>query len=68
MSEDGRVFGTYIHGIFEEPGACAALLRWAGLRAPREINYQAVREEAIERLADTVEGHLNMTRILSWIQ
>ena len=64
ISEDGRVFGTYIHGIFEEPGACAALLRWAGLHEPREIDYRVVREQAIDRLADIVEGHLDMTKIL----
>jgi adenosylcobyric acid synthase len=64
LSEDGRVLGTYIHGIFEEPGACAALLRWAGLREPQEIDYRVVREQAIDRLADIVEGHLDMTKIL----
>ena len=68
ISDDGRIFGTYIHGIFEEPDACAALLRWAGLREPRKVNYREVRERAIERLADTVEGHLNMTKILTWLQ
>jgi adenosylcobyric acid synthase len=64
FSEDGRVLGTYIHGIFEEPGACAALLRWAGLREPQKIDYRVVREQAIDRLADIVEGHLDMTKIL----
>ena len=68
LSEDKRIFGTYIHGIFEEPDACAALLRWAGLREPQKIDYRTVRERAIERLADTVAGHLDMDKILSWIR
>ena len=68
ISDDGRVFGTYIHGIFEEPGACAALLRWAGLREPQKIDYRTVREQAIDRLADIVEGHLDMTKILALLQ
>ena len=68
ISDDGRVFGTYIHGIFEEPGACAALLRWAGLREPQKIDYRMVRELAIERLATTVEGHLDMPKILALLQ
>ena len=68
ISDDGRVFGTYIHGIFEEPGACAALLRWAGLREPQKIDYRTVREQAIDRLADSVEGHLDMTKILALLQ
>eukprot|EP00659_Diplonema_papillatum_P013316 gene13316-20529_t len=31
QSEDGQVLGTYLHGVFETPAACSALLRWAGL-------------------------------------
>jgi adenosylcobyric acid synthase len=68
ISDDGRVFGTYIHGIFEEPEACEALLKWAGLREPQKIDYRTVREQAIERLADTVEAQLDMTKILALLQ
>ena len=64
LSGDGRVLGTYLHGIFESPGACAALLRWAGLREPQEMDYREVRERAIERLADSVESHLDLGAIL----
>jgi adenosylcobyric acid synthase len=64
ISDDGRILGTYLHGIFESPGACAALLRWAGLRDPLEIDYRGVREEAIDRVADSVESHLDMAAIL----
>lgn len=64
VSGDGRILGTYLHGIFESPAACAALLRWAGLPAPREIDYREVRERAIERLADSVEAHLDVGAIL----
>ena len=64
ISDDGRILGTYLHGVFESPGACAALLRWAGLRDPLEIDYHGVREEAIDRVADSVESHLDMAAIL----
>ena len=64
LSGDGRILGTYLHGIFESPGACAALLRWAGLREPLEIDYREVRERALERLADSVEAHLDLGAIL----
>ena len=64
ISDDGRILGTYLHGIFESPGACAALLRWAGLNDPLEIDYRGVREEAIDRVADSVENHLDMAAIL----
>ncbi len=63
ISDDGQILGTYVHGIFEAPGACATLLSWAGVSAPRNIDYAAVREEAIDRIASSVETHLNMRSI-----
>lgn len=63
FSADGQVMATYLHGIFEQPQACAALLGWAGLREARPVDYHARRERDIERLADLVEAHLD-TRLL----
>ncbi|WP_043311741.1 cobyric acid synthase [Pseudomonas sp. ML96] len=63
ISADGQVMATYLHGLFEQPAACAALLAWAGLREAREVDYHARRERDIERLADLVEAHLD-TRLL----
>jgi adenosylcobyric acid synthase len=51
--------------LFEAPVACEALLRWAGLPEPRTIDYRTVREQAIERLADTIECHLDIEPILA---
>lgn len=65
FSEDGAVLGTYLHGLFEQPAACGALLRWAGLEAPQTIDYHALRERDIERLADLVERHLDTARLRS---
>ena len=64
ISDDGKILGTYLHGIFETPEACTALLRWAGLSEPQRIDYREVRERAIERVADSVENHLDMQAIL----
>jgi adenosylcobyric acid synthase len=68
MSDDGCVLGTYVHGLFEAPDACAALLRWAGLRDPERVDYMTVRERAIERIADSVAEHLDMSRILELLE
>ncbi len=58
-SADGQILGTYLHGLFEAPPACAALLRWAGVQQVQEVDYHALRERDIERLADMVEQHLD---------
>jgi adenosylcobyric acid synthase len=63
LSGDGQILGTYLHGIFESPAAGVALLRWAGLREPQKIDYRELRERAIERLADSVEAHLDLAAI-----
>jgi len=64
ISDDGQIIATYLHGVFESPQACAALLDWAGLQTPKPFDYHALREQNIERLADTLETHLDMQRIL----
>jgi adenosylcobyric acid synthase len=65
ISEDGQVLGTYLHGLFESPAASEALLRWAGLERAQRVDYQALRERDIERLADLVEKHLDVGRLLT---
>ncbi|WP_225773095.1 cobyric acid synthase [Pseudomonas sp. Marseille-Q5115] len=63
VSADGQVMGTYVHGLFEEPEACAAVLRWAGLEGATQLDYDALRERDIERLADLVEQHMDTARL-----
>lgn len=63
LSDDGQVMGTYLHGLFESSAASAALLRWAGLREVQHIDYHALRERDIERLADQVEAYLDSEKL-----
>ncbi len=64
-SEDGQVLGTYLHGLFESPDACESLLRWAGLEKVQRVDYHALRERDIERLADLVDAHLDTAQLLA---
>ena len=65
ISADGRILATYLHGLFDEPESCCALLAWAGLEAPLDIDYGLLRERSIDRLADTVERHLDIAALFS---
>jgi adenosylcobyric acid synthase len=63
ISADEKIAGTYLHGLFDEADACAALLSWAGLHAPAAFDYEARREADIERLADSVIERLDFNLI-----
>ena len=63
MSEDGQVMGCYLHGLFDVPDSCNAILEWAGLKSQRSVDYAVHREQQLDRLADMLEEHLDMTRL-----
>lgn len=60
MSADGRILATYVHGIFDAPAACAALLEWAGMNGAQGVDLAALREASLERLADSVQQKLEI--------
>ena len=61
-SDDGQIIGTYLHGLFDDAPACAALLRWAGLHSDAAVDSTALREASLDRIADAAEPLL--TRLL----
>ena len=65
QSADGQILATYLHGLFDVPEACIALLAWAGLERPLPLDYNAVREASIDRLADAMTEHLNIEQLLA---
>ena len=66
-SADGQILGSYVHGLFDELAAQAALLRWAGWQGAQSVDLNALREASLERLADKVEGQLDMGAVTGWI-
>ncbi|UGQ47715.1 cobyric acid synthase [Massilia endophytica] len=59
LSPDGQVLGTYLHGVFDTPQACKALLDWAGLSSDYAVDTAALREASLERLADATQPLLD---------
>ena len=62
-SPDGSVWGTCLHGLFEHPGI-RARLRQAGTE-PLSSQSPPWRDAQYDRLADAIETHLDLARILS---
>ena len=67
ISADGQILATYVHGLFDTPAACAALLAWAGLSDAEKIDYPALREASLDRLADTLAEHLDLSKLFAAI-
>ena len=65
VSEDGQVAGTYWHGLFDNPQALNAVLAWAGFQAKQELDYAAVREASLDRLADAFAESMDMHKLLA---
>ncbi|MBT8415459.1 MAG: cobyric acid synthase [Boseongicola sp.] len=63
-SADGRIAGTYLHGLFAEDGFRRAFLATQGVAAGG-MSYNAEVDHALDRLADHLEAHVNIDELLS---
>jgi adenosylcobyric acid synthase len=66
------VLGTTVHGLFEADGFRAAFLCEIGRRAgktfiPAGVSFAAARTAQFDRLADAVEAHLDLDRLLALV-
>jgi adenosylcobyric acid synthase len=64
VSADGRVMGTYLHGMFASDRFRAAFLRGLGA-ASGGTAYDAGVEAALEALADHLEAHADVDGLLA---
>ena len=67
-SDDGKVKGTYLHGLFDQPDVLKAILNWAGLKTEKSVDLNVIREAQIERLADAFDDAVDMEKILGLIE
>lgn len=63
ISDDNAIAGTYLHGLFDSDNACKAILRWAGLHDAEGVDYGALREKNVERLADAMVQYVDMEKV-----
>jgi adenosylcobyric acid synthase len=71
VAADGRIFGTYLHGLFDQDDFRHAFIQAArsfyGLTAAEHLNdWKAMRESSLNRLAAEVEQALDMQEIFAW--
>ncbi|OLQ84869.1 cobyric acid synthase CobQ [Vibrio ponticus] len=60
LSECGQVFGTYLHGVFDDAEALSLLCEWMGFANVTTVDHQANQERAINRIADAIEEHMKL--------
>lgn len=71
VSADGRVWGTYLHGFFDDDRiryTVLAPLRARTGSAPEIYSTAQVLNAELDRLADHLEAHLDLEQIRSWLQ
>src|ERR1700733_10141237 len=71
ISADTRIFGTYLHGIFDADSFRHTFITAARAffhlpAAPSLDNWKQKREDSLNRLADAIREALNIPQILSW--
>lgn len=64
ISASGRVFGTYIHGLFADDRQRGAWLERLGGQGA-DLNYDAQVETVLDHLAVHMEQHLDLDRLLA---
>ena len=69
VTKDGRCWGTYIHGIFDNDGFRSHFLN--SIRRDKGLDVldrAAKKDDGFDRLADVLKEHLDMNRIIKFIE
>ncbi len=71
VAAEGRILGTYLHGLFDTPAFRRAWLRslgWQGDASPAGLTLREVREAAYDRLAAVLRESLDVGRLYALIR
>jgi adenosylcobyric acid synthase len=66
ISADGRIFGTYLHGLFADDRQRAVWLARFG--AKTNTSYDVLIEQTLDALAEHLTAHLDLDRLLTLAQ
>ena len=72
ISEDGRIIGTYLHGVFDNDCfrhsflACARAFYHLAPAIEFE-RWKQKRKASLDRLADTVRASIDLTQLFAWV-
>jgi adenosylcobyric acid synthase len=64
VSGDGRVAGTYVHGLFADDRQRARWLTHLGA-STSDLAYEALVDDILDRFADHLEAHLDIERLFA---
>jgi adenosylcobyric acid synthase len=64
ISADGRVMGSYVHGLFQSDPFRRVFLERLGAPADADLSYGGIIEATLDELSDHLEAHLDVDRIL----
>jgi adenosylcobyric acid synthase len=64
VSVDGRVVGTYVHGLFSDDRQRARWLKLLGAETS-DLAYETLVNDILDRFADHLEAHLNCERLFA---
>jgi adenosylcobyric acid synthase len=70
VSADGRIIGTYMHGLFDTPAIAQHWLRQIGLEGLQESRFHgpAARDQAYDQLARHFQTHIDVDAIVRLVK
>lgn len=66
VSEDERIMGTYVHGIFDDESFLKGFLNWVSPQKALKITIEShneIKERELNRLADHFDKHVDMEKL-----
>ena len=64
-SSDGRVMGTYLHGLFTEDSFRHAFLKKCSQKHTKSLAYETQVEATLDELSEHLERHIDIDSLLN---